>query len=413
MATPYQFTQKAMYVLLICISTFTLSTAQSQINQATTPPYVIILSLDGFRWDYPNKYHTPTFNSIAQQGVKATSMQPCFPTITFPNHYAMATGLYPNNNGIVLNKFYCKRLKETYTPSNRKAVENGQFYDGEPIWITAEKQGVKSASFFWVGSEAPVTGLYASYWKQYEEHIPFDNRIDTVISWLTLPYDKRPRLIMWYYHQPDEVNHNYGPDSQKAEKMVEWLDSMVGEFTKRIKTLAIADSINIIVVSDHGFTSNEPKHSLFFDDYVKSNWIDNWYGSNPLYMLSPKAEFADTAFTCLKKMPHAQIWKKSDVPAKFHYGSNERILDWVILADSTWNLQWRGKTLNKGDHGYTNEFSDMQSIFYAFGPDFKRNYVHPSFQNIAIYEIIAHLLRIKPAPNDADFNQVKGLFREK
>ena len=191
-------------------------------------PCVVMISLDGFRSDYPEMVHLATFDSLAKVGVRAQSLKPAFPSITFPNHYTMATGLYSDHHGIVANSFYDPTSARHYSISDRSAVEDAAFYGGEPVWVTAEKQGVRTASFFWVGSEAPIRGRYPTYWKKYDQKVPFSARVDTVISWLSLPVDKRPQLVMMYYHEPDASGHRYGPESKEMKECLVDLDHPAG-----------------------------------------------------------------------------------------------------------------------------------------------------------------------------------------
>lgn len=171
-------------IALVALASFSSLRANSSSVEQESPQYVIMLSMDGFRWDYAGRVHTPSLDHLAASGVTTDYMIPAFPAKTFPNHYSMATGLYPDNHGIVNNNFYCPVLDMTYRLGDRAAVENGIFYGGEPIWVTAEKQGMRAASFFWVGLEAPVQGIQPTYWKRYQHDIPFEERIDTVIAWL-------------------------------------------------------------------------------------------------------------------------------------------------------------------------------------------------------------------------------------
>ena len=198
-------------LIIIFFLIFNYSCKNSE--QKTEEPYVVMLSVDGFRWDYPDKVPTPNLDYIAENGVKAKSLKPAFPTKTFPNHYSMATGLYPDHHGIVLNSFYDEEMDKYYEIRNREAVENPDFYGGEPIWVTAENQNVTSASYFWVGSEAAVNGVSPTYWKKYDHSFHFEQRIDSVIAWLQLPEKERPHLILWYIHEPDNIGYRLGRDS--------------------------------------------------------------------------------------------------------------------------------------------------------------------------------------------------------
>jgi len=227
-------------------------------------PYVILVSFDGFRWDYCNNAFTPTFDSIEANGVRAKSLKPSFPTKTFPNHYTIATGLYPDNHGIVHNEFYDPVKKQIYKVADRTKVQDGYFYSGTPIWNLAEKQGVKSASFFWVGSEADIQNRQASYWKEYEHNFPFKQRVDTVLKWLNLPEQERPHLILLYFHEPDSHGHEYGPDSEEIKEKVQYLDSILSYLAQSLNRLEYKDKINIITTSDHGMSNvSNNKNSCF------------------------------------------------------------------------------------------------------------------------------------------------------
>ena len=228
-----------LFLLFSCLFTGSLRSQEK--------PCVIMISFDGFRWDYPDMIKLPTFDSIAGTGVKASSLKPSFPSITFPNHYTMATGLYPDHHGIVANSFYDPVSKKHYSIGNRKAVEDGSFYGGEPIWVTAEKQGIRTASFFWVGSEAPIMDIQPSFWKKYDEKTPFIQRVDTIMAWLSLPEEQRPRLILFYYHEPDATGHHSGPESEEIKTVLTDLDLKLQYFIRKLKTLPGFQNINLII----------------------------------------------------------------------------------------------------------------------------------------------------------------------
>ena len=222
--------------------------------------YVLLVSLDAFRWDYSKIYNTPNLNKLAKDGVKADRMFSSFPTVTFPNHYSIATGLYPDHHGLINNSFSAPDLGLFYRMGDRTAVENPAFYGGEPIWVTAEKQGIRSASFFWVGSEAPVGGIHPTYWKKYDETVTFEARIDTVIKWLGYPPEKRPGLVTLYFDEPDATSHSFGPVSPQTGKIVERLDSLMGVLRTKLSKLPEAKRINLIILSDHGMSARDPSH---------------------------------------------------------------------------------------------------------------------------------------------------------
>ncbi len=391
---------------IVCFNA-TITSAQNRESHTT-----IILSLDGFRWDYPTKTATPAFNQIARDGVKAVSLIPSFPSKTFPNHYTIATGLVPDHHGLVNNSFYDAELGKSYSIGNKDARFDPIFYGGEPIWITAKKQGVKTASFFWVGSD--VDGIHPDIWKKYDQQIPFSQRIDTIVEWLKLPLIERPRLIMAYYHEPDESGHNYGPDDKRTLKTVREMDQQVGVLYNRIKQLPNADSINFIIVSDHGMGNISSKRNIVLRDYIPKTWPVRIEGGIPNFNLYAPGAWKDSAYVALKKAPHLKVWKPGEVPAYLNYGKNQRVGDIIVVADSAWSVSVSKpeKESTGGTHGYDPCNTDMHAIFYAVGPDFKKNYVHPSFQNIHIYSLLAYLLGIKPAKNDGDLHQVIDMLRK-
>ncbi len=376
-------------------------------------PYVVMLSMDGFRWDYPDKCHTPNLDRIAAQGVKAHSLQPAFPSKTFANHYTIATGLYPDHHGIVDNSFYDPATGKHYSIRDRQAVEDPSFYGGEPIWVTAEKNSIISASFFWVGSEAPIQGIQPTYWKRYDHDVSFERRIDSVIYWLNLPEEKRPHLITWYMDEPDGIGHGEGPDGKKTLQMVARLDSLLGIFLDKIDALPIADQVNVIVTSDHGMGAVSPDRCINLKEHIDYKWFDEMEGYSPNLTLKVKSEYADTAWKALSSIPHMTAWKHGNVPDSLHYGTNPRTLDFIMVADSAWQYSITGKIPGSaGAHGYNPSNTDMHAIFYARGPAFKVGFVHPTFENIHIYPLICEILGMEPAPVDGHINQVKAMLKK-
>ncbi len=396
-------------VFMACL----LSCNRTGVN-STGDTYVVMLSMDGFRWDYAQMYDTPNLDKLEERGTKAVSLIPSFPTKTFPNHYTIATGLYPDHHGIVLNSFYDPGMNAYYSLYDRESVQNGAFYGGEPIWVTAEKQGVRTASYFWVGSEAPVEGIRPSIWKEYNQNVPFEARVDSVIAWLRLPEDLRPRLITFYFHEPDSKGHRSGPGGPELGRTIEYLDSLVGDLATRLDKLEIADRIDLIVTSDHGMGPASPSRYTDLADYLKPGWIDVIQGYNPNYVVMAADGFYDSILTQLDKIPHVSGWISDSLPQRLAYGSNPRTLDFVFLADSAWSVGWQenADTSTYGAHGYDNMNRDMHTIFYAAGPDFKAGYSQPSFQNIHIYPLLAHILELVPADTDGDLEQVKSMLRD-
>jgi predicted AlkP superfamily pyrophosphatase or phosphodiesterase len=375
--------------------------------------YVVLVSMDGFRWDYYKVYKTPNLNKLAKDGVKADRLIPSFPTVTFPNHYTIVTGLYPDHHGIVNNNFPAPELGLYYRIGDRTAVENPAFYGGEPVWKTAEDQGIKSASFYWVGSEAAIGGMHPSYWEKFDETVAFESRIDTVIKWLSYPPEKRPGFITLYFEEPDAQSHDSGPISPETGIVVERLDSLIGVLRFKLSELPISKRINLIVVSDHGMGSVSPQRYTNLKDVVPERMIAGIFGSNPVYTINPVEGKTDSVLFLLNVEKGLKAYRKSEVPARWHYGTNQRIPEVVIVADSSWSIGTRpdGSGIRGGAHGYDNANSDMHAIFYAAGPAFRKGYSFDRLNNTDIYDLICRILKIKPSKNDGNPENINNLLR--
>lgn len=360
--------------------------------------YVVVLSMDGFRSDYPDRAHTPTLDSLAEAGVKS-AFRPCFPSVTFPNHYSMATGLHPDHHGLVNNFFYDAQLDSVYRMGNLDA----RFYGGEPIWNTAEKQGVRAASFFWVGSEVPVGGGQPSLWKKFDKSVSFRDRADSVISWLRLPEKERPHLVMWYIEEPDGIGHVCTPDSSATLAKVEELDAVLNHFFTEARKLPQFDRIDFIVLSDHGMATYYPENYVNLGDYLPRDSFDYVFDGVPT-LLYPKPTYTDSAYAILQRVPYITVWKKHEVPARYVYGSHARIGDLVVMPAIGTYVQFRpvSRPIHAATHGYDNFAPEMEAIFYAAGPSFKKHAEVPVMANVNLYLLIARLLNLQPAPNDGE-----------
>lgn len=373
--------------------------------------YVVVLSLDGFRSDYPDRANVPTLDSLAKAGVKA-AFRPCFPSQTFPNHYAMATGLHPDHNGLIANSFYAPELDSVYRIADRKAVQNPDFYGGEPIWVTAEKQGVKTASFYWVGSEAPVQGMQPSIWKAFDSKVPYTDRADSIVAWLQLPAEIRPHLLMWYIEEPDAIGHAVTPDSSAVLAKVEELDAVLNYFFTKVRTLDIFPQIDFIVLSDHGMATYLPENYVNLNQYLPRDSFDHVFEGVPT-MLYPKPSFVDSAYAVLKRVQHVTVWRKDEIPEQFVYGKNARIGELIVLPDLGTMLHFRDKDypIKGGAHGYDNFAPEMEAIFYASGPSFPQNIERPTLSNVNLYLLLSKILGIVPAPNDGSEEDVNSLLK--
>lgn len=403
---------KTRIFIFLSIIFISFSCKNTTENNNSNESYVVMLSVDGFKWDYPKDANTPNLDHIEKIGVRAKSVIPCFPTKTFPNHYSMATGLYPDHHGIILNNFYAPDIDKYYSIPDKEAVLNPDFYFGEPIWVTAEKQGINSASYFWVGADTPHNNILPTYHYAYDGSVPFEERINGVIKWLNLPEKERPHLILWYIQEPDSKGHEVGPHNPEIFSMIEYLDSLIGVFNTKIAELPIAKNINVIITSDHGMCEISKDRTVYLSDIIKEEWCKHVDGGNPVYTIEAKDEYYDTIYNALSSTENITIWKKESTPKRLHYGTSVRVKDFVVVADSSYSLLGTHEEIatNGGTHGYDNANTDMHAIFYAYGPAFKNNYKHHSINNIDIYPLICNILNLKPAEVDGDLQNAKGML---
>jgi predicted AlkP superfamily pyrophosphatase or phosphodiesterase len=397
---------KKKIVLLLLVTL-----AAVNVNGAGRDTYTVVVSLDGLRWDYAEAFDVPFFDQLAREGVKAV-MMPSFPSKTFPNHYTLATGLYPDHHGIVANTFKVRRNGKVFSLGNNEMRNDPQYFGGDPIWLTAKRQGVTTATVYWVGSDVPIKGEYATYWHHYQQNrLTFPQRVDEVLRLLELPEQERPHLIMAYFEEPDASGHNHGPMSARTRRAMEQMDSTLQVMWSRIQQLPIAADVNLIVLGDHGMTWVDPERMIYPHEYLKPEWVERITNDFPALVYANRHDYVDSICNALKGVDHLRVWKRQDVPEYLHYGSNPNVGDVVVLPDVGWvfdNRKWKPG----GTHGYDHTASDMLVAFRAVGPDFKRGYVKEAkFRNVDIYPLLAYLLGVKPADNDGDITEVMDMLK--
>lgn len=380
--------------------------------------YVVLVSLDGFRFDYPTKYAATHLLSLGKAGASTPNgMLPSYPSLTFPNHYTIVTGLYPEHHGIVANSFWDPARKQTYVYRNADSNADGSWYGGVPLWSLAEQQGMRSACFFWPGSEAEIAGKRPSYYLHFDDAYPDEKRIDQVIAWLQLPASERPHLITLYYSNVDHQGHLHGPDSTEVKDAVHHVDELMGELQARLHRLHLP--IDLVVLADHGMIATE-------GDYVTldqaADLRDARTEGSLLYAQTP-AE-ADRIFRELEQHPDAKYtaYRRADVPAALNYDSNPREGDPVIVANGPFPIRAHANPKNPtqtrpatvGEHGYDpRRVPEMKAIFFAAGPDVRKGVNLPSFANVNVYDFIAQLLRLDPAPNDGTPKTLASALRHR
>ena len=411
---------KKIFLLILSFAlTFgSMCPGQDQGSQPRRDRYVVVVSMDGFRWDYNMMYETPFLDSLARAGVDAR-MRPSYPSKTFPNHYTIATGLVPDHHGIIANNFTERTSGRRFSLSNPETKFDGHFYGGEPVWITAQKQGLNAGIIYWPGSEVEKQGLRPFVYHKYDNNLlPFDERIAEVKRLLTLPEAERPRLVMAYFSEPDGTGHDKGPYARQTRKAVMMMDRMMRKLYDVLQSLPIASQIDLIITSDHGMTRTSPERFIPLWDYVKKEWVENFDYSVPAWLDARKVEangvtfdYTDSILFALSDVPHLQAWRRSEVPAYLQFGTNENIGDVVLNTDLGWVI---GEKYDEttGTHGYDPFFPDMHVNFRAIGPDFKTGYVKEEiFQNINVYPLLCYLLGLAPAPNDGSLEAVRDMLK--
>lgn len=377
---------------------------------------VVLISLDGFRADYIARPAARRLRELAARGVRAERMEPVFPTKTFPNHYTIVTGLYPYHHGIVSNTMR-DSLLGAFGIGDNPAARDGRWWGGEPIWVTAEKQGVRSAAYFWPGTEAEIGGVRPHWYFRYDGAVPRADRLRQVLAWLAMPADSAPRLITTYLSDTDDAGHRFGPDAPETDSAIAKSDSVIGALVDGIARLGLAGQVDLIVVSDHGMVKATRAQTIVLDDYVSldSLTVVDW---SPITAIAPNPGAARYVYDRLHGAhPKFDVYWKADVPARFHYDSGARIMPIIGIAADGWRVTTRARARNQaaswsgGDHGYDNQLPSMQTLFVAAGPSFRQGTTVPSLANVHIYPLIAHILGLRPARTDGSLDSVRALLR--
>lgn len=377
-------------------------------------PHVVLLSLDGFRWDYLDRYPTPALRRMAQEGARAERMIPAFPTKTYPTHYTVATGLHPENHGLVGNRFWAPDRGDAYTTGDRAKVEDGSWYRGEPIWVTAERQGMLAAAFYFVGTEADVGGVRPTYWHRYDGTVPNAERVDTVLSWLALPPERRPHMITLYFSDLDDVGHTYGADSEEVRAAVAGVDVQLGRLLDGIDALPVAGQVYVVVVSDHGMLRAEAARTYTLDlaPFPGVRMIESGPYASLVVDEGGSGRLPALRDSLQELLPEATVWLREEIPARFHYAADPRVGDVLILADpgATVVAPGRERTTDTFEHGWDNQTPEMGAIFVARGPGIAGGQVIPAFESIHVYPFLARVLGLEPAEVDGRVEVLAGIL---
>lgn len=380
-------------------------------------PYVVMVSFDGFRHDYPDLWPLPTLRRMQREGARAQALVPTFPSKTFPNHYAIVTGMYAGHHGLVGNEMWDPARKRRYQTSNPAMTGDASWYGGEPIWVTAERQGVKAATFFWPVSDAAVGGVRPTYWKPYDGSVEDVARVDSMLAWLALPPAQRPHLVLGYFSDVDDAAHRNGPEALETRAAAAIVDRMLGRLREGIAQLPFADSVTLIVVSDHGLTATDT--AAFLDEYASLDDTTAVVTAATYAQLFFGGDRAKTerAWASLQRMPHAHTWRNAEIPARFRLAGNLRAGDVFVMMDPPFTIERsrRRRPANfrpaRGNHGFDNALPDMQGIFIAAGAGVRPGATLGPVENVNVYPFIAHLLGLRPAAEiDGSLEATRGIL---
>jgi predicted AlkP superfamily pyrophosphatase or phosphodiesterase len=411
------------FLLTACRSGAPASGLSGPAQTTTSRPIVILVSLDGWRHDYFDRFQPPNLERLASSGVRASGLIPQFPSKTFPNHYTIVTGLRLANHGIVSNNIVSPEIPGRFSMSNRDAVRDPRWWGGEPIWNTAERQGRIAAAMFWPGSEAPVNGRYATYWLPYEDLLPHRNRVNKVLEWLALPPEKRPSFVTLYLSDVDNAGHKVGPeakDNTEVGDAVQKVDATLGELVAGVEALGLQALVNYVIVSDHGMSQLSPDRMIRLDDYIDTSKFDV-IDAGPVLAIAPKDGDVEGLYRALaRKHPRMAVYRKADLPRRFELSESPRVLPIMAIADDGWYIttkremeRWATSgTSSGGAHGYDPANRSMHGLFIASGPGVRGGgRVVGAFENIHVYDFMCALLGIQPARNDGDPRVTRKLLR--
>ncbi|CAI8718847.1 ectonucleotide pyrophosphatase/phosphodiesterase [Chryseobacterium sp. IT-36CA2] len=425
--------KRGIHFLLLLIS-FTVFAQQTSVDtaqviipgrqnstEAQSKPYVIMISTDGFRYDYAQKYNAENLLKLANGGVKAEAMIPSYPSITFPNHWSLITGLYPSHHGLIDNFFYDYKRKENYAMSNKKNAEDGSWYGGTPLWGLAEKQGMVSASLMWVGSASDAGGMRPTYYYPYHEKFTPSEKVEKVVNWLKLPEDKRPHFISLYFPEVDGSGHHFGPDTKETETAVHLVDQAIGDLVQKVNDLGLKN-VNFVFVSDHGMIKVDGGAPLEIPAILFDKNRFDFYNSQTLlrvYVKNSDEVKAVYKELKVKKTDDYEVYLDKRLPKYLHFATRDdqynRIGQILLIPKAPKIFLEKGKKSSVGKHGYNPKLvPEMKATFFAWGPEFKNNLVIPEFANINVYPLVAEVLGLKiDQPIDGKLKVLKETLKEK
>lgn len=388
--------------------------------QTTTAPrpLLLLISFDGWRWDYHTKAPAPNLQALAARGVRADALIPSYPSKTVPSHYTIATGLHPGHHGMIANVIRDPNTGRLFDRTNRAEVEDPMWWGGDPIWNTAQRAGFIAATMFWPGSEARVGGMQPRYWREYDDFLPGTDRVQQVLTWLDLPLADRPHFITLYLNEVDTMGHWYGPDSQQVHDALVRTDMQLGTLFAGLQARGLFDDANIVVVSDHGMAATTRANTIVVDDYISIADVEI-ADINPTLGVAPRPGKEDEVLRRLTTAhPHLKMYRREDTPLHWHFRDQPRVPAITGVADEGWVVvrrpnvdeYWK-RSPNGGQHGYDPTLESMRGIFVAAGPAFRARTTVPAFESVHVYNALAMVLGVTPSANDGDPAVARQLLR--
>lgn len=402
--------------LLVCA----LSGCREQPPLPAERAILVLISIDGFRWDYLDKFNPPTLTRLAAEGVRADGLIPEFPSKTFPNHYTIVTGLWPAHHGIISNNMRAADIPGEFSMSNRDVLADSRWWGGEPIWNTAERQGRKAGAMFWPGSETVIGGRQATYWTPFDNDMPNSERVKRVLGWLRLAGTERPSFLTLYFSDVDSAGHSGGPDSDEVKDAVLRVDREIGDLVSGVKAAGLDDRVHYVIVSDHGMAAVTTDRLIVLDDYIDVDEVDvvDW---SPVLALAPKDGDVEKLYAALKgKHSALEVYRRDEIPAEYRLAGHPRLPAVVGMAKDGWHItskrtvrRWGepGRHAPGGEHGYDARAKSMQGVFIATGPRIRRGLKVMPFENIHVYEFMCAVLGLQPAKNDGDPAVTRDMLR--
>ena len=399
----------SVVILLFLLSVPLPASNQSPTNGINRPehrnkPYLVLISLDGFRADYLDRFSLPTLQRLMKRGARARWMNPVFPTLTFPNHVSLVTGLHPSRHGIVGNSFYDPGRREKYAMSEGATALDGTWYRGEPIWVTAERQGMVAGCYFWPGSQAAIRGVRPTLAIPYDGKVPNDARVRTVLDWLQFPPEIRPHLITLYFSELDTASHDGPLDSPAIEQAARRLDDSLGVLLDGIDALPIGPQVNLLITSDHGMVETGIARTIPLETLTDLNGVEQTF-DGPVTSLhlagNDAARAARLRDQINSRLSQGRAYLRGELPERFQYRADPRAGDVVVVMNEGWTLRRSSskprRTEHWGNHGWDNALPSMRAVFVAIGPSIRRGVTVTSIDNVDVYPLMTELLGIRSA----------------